>query len=72
MILSSNPGKRRWYFADQRRIKAPVPIARNRQLQRAFRRQRGLGAAAVAMVGYASLGLPVQVHVHLGVEHPLR
>jgi hypothetical protein len=67
MILSSKPGKRRRYLA----IEAPVPVARDRQLDRSFGRQDGLGTGTIAMVGDAGLGLLLQVHVHLGVEHAL-
>ena len=44
-------------LGNQRRIEAPVPIARNRQLHRPLGREHGLGAAAVAVVSDPGIGL---------------
>ena len=64
-------GKAPPVLRDQRGVESAVPVARDRQLQRPFRRQHRLRARAVAVVGNAGLGLVRQVHVHLGVEHAL-
>ena len=47
--LVVEPGEAATVFADQRRIEPAVPVARNRQLERALGRENRLGAAAVAV-----------------------
>ncbi|UCD00384.1 MAG: hypothetical protein JSW66_07145 [Phycisphaerales bacterium] len=48
-----------------------MAVARDRQLERPLRRQDGLRARPVAVVGKSRLGLVHQMNVHLGIEHPL-
>ena len=59
-------------LADQHRVKAPMTIARYRQLQFAGIRQNGLAAVTIAVIASFFLRLRSQMMVHLGVEHPLR
>jgi hypothetical protein len=75
-ILSSKPGKRRWYLAiscgcDQLRVEGRQPVARDLQVQLAGAGQHRLGAVAVAAIRpTVGLALP-EVVVDLGVQRPL-
>ena len=71
MILSSKPGKRRWYLAISCGSKSTVPIARNRQL--ASRSGRSAPSCGRSRCGWlpAPLRPRRQMMVHLGVQHPL-
>ncbi len=72
MILSSNPGKRRRYLAISAGSEAAVTVAGDGQLQRPFRTSKPSSRCYHCDgCGYAGFGFLLQVHVHLGVEHPL-